>query len=60
MKVEITDLETKVTTLFVSIRKAAIAIGSDIKSILPREKNQIEKGINTPYRGKYMIIIKRS
>lgn len=33
IEVEITDLETKLTTTYESIRKAAIAIGSDIKSI---------------------------
>ena len=60
IEVEITDLETKLTTTYESIRKAAIAIGSDIKSISRREKSQLEKGINTPYRNRYMIVIKRS
>jgi group I intron endonuclease len=59
IEVEITDLETKITTVYESIRKAAEAIGSDIKTILRREKLQISKGINTPYKKKYMIIIKR-
>jgi NUMOD3 motif/NUMOD1 domain len=56
---EVTDLDTKITTIYKSIREAAKAIGSDIKTILRREKLQIEKGINTPYREKYMIVIKR-
>jgi group I intron endonuclease len=60
LEVEITDLETKLTTTYESIRKAAVAIGSDIKSISRREKSQLEKGINTPYRNRYMIVIRRS
>jgi group I intron endonuclease len=59
IEVEITNIETKITTVYDSIRKAALAIGSDIKTILRREKSQIEKGINTPYKKKYMITIKR-
>ena len=57
--VEIINLETKVTTIYEFIWKAALANGSDIKSILPGEKNQMEKGINTPYISRYMITIKR-
>jgi hypothetical protein len=57
--VEISDLETKLTSTYESIRKAANAINSDIKSLSRREKSQLEKGINTPYRGKYNIIFKR-
>lgn len=59
VEVEITDLETKITTVYTSIRKAAASINSDIKTLLRREKSQIEKGINTPYRKKYIINIKR-
>lgn len=60
LEVEITNIETKVTTVYTSIRKAAIAINSNIKTILRREKTLIEKGINTPYRKKYIINIKRN
>lgn len=60
IQVEVLDLETNITTTFDSIRKAALAINSDIKTILRREKSQLEKGINTPYRNRYMIVIKRS
>lgn len=60
IEVDITDLETKLTTTYDSVRKAADAINSDIKTILRREKSQLTKGINTPYRGRYMIVIKRS
>lgn len=59
LEVEITDLETKTTFVYDSIRKAAISINSDIKTILRREKSQKEKGINTPYRKRYLISIKR-
>ena len=59
LEVEITDLETKITTNYFSIRKAAKAINSDIKTILRRETQQIEKGINTPYKNRYIINIKR-
>lgn len=59
LEVEITDLETKTTFVYDSIRKAAISINSDIKPILRREKTPKEKGINTPYRNRYLILIKR-
>jgi hypothetical protein len=60
VEVEITDLETNITTTYESIRKAAKAINSDIKSLSRREKLQLERGINTPYRKKYMIVFKRA
>lgn len=60
IEVEIIDLETKLTTTYESIRKAANAINSDIKSLSRWEKSQWEKGINTPYRGRYIIVFKRS
>lgn len=47
--VEIKDIETNSTTVLSSIRKAAIFINSDIKTILRREKLEIEKGKITPY-----------
>jgi group I intron endonuclease len=59
IQVEITDLETKLTDTYDSIRKAANAINSDIKSLSLRAKSQLEKGINTPYRGRYLIVFKR-
>lgn len=59
IEVEVTDLTTKITTIYDSIRKAASAIDSDIKTILRREKIQNEKGINMPYRNRYVITIKR-
>jgi hypothetical protein len=59
LEVEITNIETKITTVYSSIRKAAEAIGSDIRTILRREKSLLDKGINTPYKNKYIITIKR-
>lgn len=59
LEVEITDLETKITCTYDSIRKAAVSINSDIKTILRREESQLAKGVNTPYRGRYLINIKR-
>ena len=59
LDVEITDLETKTTTVHSSIREAAKFLKSDIKIILRREASQLEKGINTPYRNKYIININR-
>jgi hypothetical protein len=40
LEVEITELETKITTVYFSIRKAAKAINSNIKTILHRENNK--------------------
>lgn len=59
VEVEVTDLDTKITTSYESIRKAAKAINSDIKSLSRREKSQLEKGINTPYKGRYIVVFKR-
>jgi hypothetical protein len=42
IEVEVTDLCINITTVYKSIRKAAIAINSDINTILRREKNQKE------------------
>lgn len=58
LEVEITDLETNITTTHSSIREAAI-LNSDIKILLRREASQLEKGINKPYRNKYVININR-
>ena len=55
-EVEITNLETKVTTVYSTIRKAASAIDTDIKTILRREKSQNEKAIHTPYRKKNILL----
>ena len=43
IEVEITDLETNITTTYESIGKAAKAFASNIKPILPREKKKKKK-----------------
>lgn len=55
LEVEVLDLDTSFTTVYSSIREAAKALNSDISTILKREK----KGIKKPFRGRYVIIIKR-
>jgi group I intron endonuclease len=59
LEVEITDLETKLTTTHSSIREAAKFLNSDIKTLLRREASQLIKGINKPYKNKYIININR-
>ena len=59
IEVEITDLETNIITKYDSIRLAAKAINSDIKTILRREKSQLQKNEKTPYKGRYVIVIKK-
>jgi hypothetical protein len=56
IKVEVTDLERDIITIYNSIRAAVAALNTDIKTILRREKNQITK----PYRGRYIIKILRN
>jgi len=53
IEVEVIDLYINITTVYRSIHKATIAINSDIKTILRHEKDQKEKGINTPYKIKH-------
>ena len=60
LQVEIIDLETKITSVYNSIRNTAKSINLDIKTLLRREKSQLEKGVNTPYRNRYIIIIRRN
>lgn len=59
LEVEITDLDTKLTTTVSSVREAAKYLNSDIKTLLRREKLQLLKGINKPYKNKYIITINR-
>jgi len=59
LDVEITDLETKITTTTSSVREAAKLLNSDIKTLLRREKTQLIKGINKPYKNRYIITINR-
>nr|QID42132.1 GIY-YIG endonuclease [Fusarium cerealis] len=59
LDVEITDIETKITTTYSSVREAASYLNSDIKTLLRREKSQLIKGTNKPYKNKYIITIIR-
>lgn len=59
LEVEVTDLNTKITTTYSSVREAAKFLKSDIKTLLRREESQREKGINKPYRNRYFITINR-
>ena len=59
LEVEITDLETKTTTVHSSIREAAKFLNSDIKTLLRREASQKDKGVNKLYRNRYVIYINR-
>ena len=59
LEVEITDLETKTTTIHSSVREAAKFLNSDIKTLLRRKASQLDKGIVKPYRNKYIIYINR-
>lgn len=55
--VTILDIETNITTSFVSLRQAAQSINSDPKTLsrLPLRKNPL-----APYRGRYIITINNS
>jgi group I intron endonuclease len=59
-EVEIKNIENNTILVFSSIRKAAISMNSNIKTLLRREKLEKEKGIKTPYKNKYIITIKRN
>jgi len=52
--VTVLDIETNITTSYKSIRKAALALDSDIKSIIRQES------IIRPDRGRYTITIHRT
>lgn len=55
LQVQVTDLDTDITTTYNSIRAAAAALNSNIKTIWRREQNNITK----PYRKKDIINIIR-
>lgn len=59
LQVEVTDIENKDTFVFDSVREAAKFLNSDIKTLLRRERSQLEKGVNTLYRKRYFININR-
>jgi group I intron endonuclease len=55
ISVEITDLENNLTQTYSSIRDAAESLNVNVGALLVREK----RGVKTPYRGRYIINIKR-
>ena len=65
IKVTVLDLETKITSEYDSIRKAAIAMGSHANSLLRHEKLQgcvaAEKSYTAkhPFKDRYVIVILR-
>lgn len=60
LEVEITDIETKITSTHSSIREATKFLNSDIKTLLRRETTYKDKSINKPYRNRYIININRN
>lgn len=59
VSVEVLDLETQNTTTYISLRKAAEAIGCTHGAILLAEKRFLEKGINRPLKKRYIVKIDR-
>jgi len=55
LTVTVKDILTGVITVYPSIRKAATALKSDIKTLWRREEN----GVTKPYRDRYEITINR-
>ena len=56
IKVEVTDLLNNQTTIYNSVREAARALSTNMSSLLSREK----RGTVAPYKGRYVVNIKRS
>ena len=55
-EVEVFDIKTNQTTTYSSIREAVKGLNTYISTLLRRE----ERGTTTPFRGRYVITIKRS
>lgn len=60
IKVTVLDLETKITTEYDSIRRAAEGIDSGQSALLRYEKLQLDKGYTKPFKGRYVIVINRN
>ena len=56
LEVEVLDLKTSQTVVYASIRNAVKALGTHLSTLLRRE----QKSITKPFRGRYIITIKRS
>lgn len=59
VSVEVLDLETQITTTYISLRKAAEAIGCTHGAIRLAEKRFLERGINKPIKKRYVVKIDR-
>jgi len=55
--VTVLDLETNITTIYPSIRQAAAALNSDLKTLRDLSKRQ---NPDKPYRDRYIITIHNS
>jgi group I intron endonuclease len=60
LKITVLDLDTKITTEYDSIRRAAEGIGCDKSSLLRYEKLQLNKGYTKPFKDRYVIVINRN
>ena len=59
IKVTVLDLETKITTEYDSIRKAAISTGSYASVLIKHENLQLNKDYTKPFKNRYVIKINR-
>jgi len=59
IKVKVTDLRTNETTLYNSLRNAAKALSTDLKSIYYNENLQKERGTLVPFKTHYDLKIER-
>lgn len=59
IQVYILDMQTKKTTKYNSIREAANAIGSSYTTLMLAEKVFLDKGINRPIKGRFIVKINR-
>jgi len=60
LRLTVLDLETKITTEYDSIRRAAVGIGCYPSNILRYENLQLNKGYTKPFKGRYVIVINRN
>lgn len=60
IKIIVLDLDTKITTEYDSIRRAAAGIGCNYSSILRYEKLQLNNGYTKAFKDRYVIVINRN
>lgn len=59
IKVEVTDVRTQVTTTYISMRKAAEGLSTDLKSLMYNERVQKDKGEVKLFKKYYQVKIIR-